>query len=914
MQRPVKYALAMVVAGSLLSGCGQKTAEEFMASAQEQIQANNNEAAIIELKNAIAAAPTDPQPRLLISSLYIKEGQLLAAEKELNRALENGASPDRIFPQLAYALYHSEQFEATISLGKRLKDVTAETVAEVSFYQYISSTQVTEELKAQNEAQLLLNMSDSDKILAKAYRELFASKPEKAQRLLEGYSYGGNRSASLNFLQGALAFQDADYVSAAEYFEKVKEVVPHANSINFRIVESHLRADQIEKANVWLSELVKINSDHPLTNYYRAQLAYRNENYEEASRFVEVAIQNNVDTTGARVIGAVSAYKLNSYELSLRHLRNLREIKRFTNDDLQRLLAQVLLNLGNAEEAQEALNLISNAKMQDAGLFAEVGVLLAASGDLSTANSLFEEAQALDTENMTLKMRRAMMNIGSNEKRVIEELTDVVEQEPDNSWGWMQLATALIRNGQGEQAVELARKWQTSDELNGKILEAFVLTEIGRANESIVLLNELANKYPGEVGVGVNLLKAFEQVGKFDLVYEQAQNMLARFPRNNKALLALINASENLGRHQQTSEYLKALSKDNDDAVEPLVALAVDARTHNRPEDAISLLTPHKAKLTGLGKMTLGDAIFQSGDFNSAKKFFQEWVDQEPGSAVANLRLIGMHELVGDNGTALKLTENAIKKIPNSNVLKLLQINYLTKTDKIERAKSLLGKIKNLNLNFAEGVTLSLYEGQISVIEKDYAEAIEQLSVYHEHSPSILSSILLAKALVGVEKPTQAKVVLEEHVEKVDNVMPRMHHVLAEFYLQNGFLPEAERYYSTIVEKNGNDVAALNNLAYVRESSGELEKAKEAASKAYELAPNNPFVMDTLGWIEYKLGNTDSAFALIYKASEMVPASNDIGLHLAEIYESMGQKDRARDVLTRIENPSAETLDKLSTL
>ncbi len=914
MQRPVKYALAVLVASSLLSGCGQKTAEEFMASAQEQIQANNDDAAIIELKNAIAAAPTDPQPRLLISGLYIKQGQLLAAEKELNRALEHGASPDRIFPQLAYALYHSEQFDATISLGKRLENVLPETISEVSFYQYLASTQVTKELKAKNEAELRINMSDSDKILATAYQHLFKSEHAKAQKTLDRYAYGGKRSASLNFLRGALAFQDGEYAAAAEHFESVKEVVPHPNSINFRIVESHLRANQYEQANVWLSELFKINKEHPLTNYFKAQFAYKNENYVEAFKFAEVAIQNNVDTTGARVIAGVSAFRLASYEQSLRHLTNLKEIKRFTNDDLERLTAQVQLNLGNIEEAQASLKSISSTTLQDAGLFAEVGVLLAASGDLSTANSLFEEAQALDTENMTLKMRRAMLNIGTNEKQVIQQLTDVVEQEPENSWGWMQLASALIRNSQGDQAIKLARKWQERDVLNGTILEAFVLTEIGKPDESIELLNTLAEKYPEEIGVGINLLTALERSGKYELAYEQAQSILMSFPSNERALLALVNASEKLGRHDQTSSYLKALSKDNDNLVEPLVALAVDARNHNKPDEAISLLTPHKAKLNGLGKMVLGDAIFQTGDIAASMSFYQEWVNEEPAAAVANLRLIGMHELVGANEKALQLTEAAIKKIPSSNILKLLQINYLTKAGKIDLAKSLLSDIKKLNLNTAESVTLSLYEGQLSMVDKNYAKAIEQLSVYHDRSPSFLSSILLAKAMVGIEQPLRAKSLLEEHVAKLEDVQPRMHHVLAEFYLQNGFYPEAAEYYSAIVERDPNDVAALNNLAYVRESSGELEKAKEVASQAYELEPNNPFVMDTLGWIEFKLGNTDTAFALIYKASQMVPASNDIGLHLAELYLTLGQKDRARDVLARIENPSAETLEKLKAL
>lgn len=914
MQRTVKGAVAIVFMGIMLSGCGQKSADEFIATAQTYMQENNNEAAIIELKNAIAAAPNNPEPRLLISSLYIETGELQAAEKELNQALANGADPNQVFPSLAFALYHSEQLDATISLNERIGNLQADKLADVNFYQYLASVQVTQDLKAKNETELFNSLNDSDKKLAQAYQQLFSGQSTAAKGTLEGGIDTESRQASLNFIRGALAFQETDYVSAANNFESVKDIVPFPNSINFRIVESHIRAKQFDQAKVWLDELFEINKDHPMTNYYKAQFAYRDENYEDASRFAEVAVQNNVDTTGARVIAAVSAYRLASYERAYRHLRNIKEIKGFENDDIQRLLAQVQVNLGYVEEAQESLRSISLTNTQDAGLFAEVGVLLAAGGDLSSANSLFEQAQALDEKNVSLKMRQAMLNIGSDETKVIKELTDVVEQEPENSWGWMQLATALVRNGQSEQAINLARRWQAIDELNGKILEAFVLTEIGEASKSIEILNALAESFPNEMGVKVSLLKAMERVGNYEPIYEYAKSILAVNPTDDKVLLSLINASEALKKHDETTNYLKSLSKENGDAVEPLVALAIDARNHNNPQEAIAILTPYKDRLTELGKMTFGDALFQARDYQAAMDYFQQWVTDEPNAAVANLRLIGMYELVGDNEKALQLTEGALIHIPSSNVLKLLQINYLTKLNKIDRAKALLRRIKQNKLSAAEGVTLSLYEGQLALIDMNYEEAVKLIGAYHEKSPTFLSSLLLAKALVGVEQPDKAKETLEAILPKLDAVLPRMQHVLAEFYLQNDYLKEAADYYSVIIESSPEDIAALNNLAYVRGTMGEFEKAKAAASRAYELAPGNPFIMDTLGWIEFKMGNTDAAFTLIRKASELVPTSSDIALHLAEIYISMGQNDLAKLVLSRLPEPSEEAKEKINTL
>jgi len=89
---------------------------------------------------------------------------------------------------------------------------------------------------------------------------------------------------------------------------------------------------------------------------------------------------------------------------------------------------------------------------------------------------------------------------------------------------------------------------------------------------------------------------------------------------------------------------------------------------------------------------------------------------------------------------------------------------------------------------------------------------------------------------------------------------------------------------------------AYNALGYALADKGvRLDEAKQLIMKALEFAPNDPFIMDSLGWVEFRLGNKAEArrhLEIAYKARPDV----EIAAHLGEVLWSMGDKESASRV------------------
>jgi tetratricopeptide (TPR) repeat protein len=89
---------------------------------------------------------------------------------------------------------------------------------------------------------------------------------------------------------------------------------------------------------------------------------------------------------------------------------------------------------------------------------------------------------------------------------------------------------------------------------------------------------------------------------------------------------------------------------------------------------------------------------------------------------------------------------------------------------------------------------------------------------------------------------------------------------------------------------------AYNALGYSLADRGvRLDEAKQLILKALEFAPNDPFIMDSLGWVEFRLGNKADARKHLEAAFKARP-DVEIAAHLGEVLWSMGDRDGATRV------------------
>ncbi|MBF0406275.1 MAG: tetratricopeptide repeat protein [Candidatus Riflebacteria bacterium] len=111
------------------------------------------------------------------------------------------------------------------------------------------------------------------------------------------------------------------------------------------------------------------------------------------------------------------------------------------------------------------------------------------------------------------------------------------------------------------------------------------------------------------------------------------------------------------------------------------------------------------------------------------------------------------------------------------------------------------------------------------------------------------------------------------------------HYHLGTLYYLSGNIAKASEMYQKAVDLNPTSSDALNNYAYLLvENDLDLKKAQELSKRALRIEPDNASFIDTLGWIEFKLGNVNEALHLLKKAVNIAPDVGEILSHLGKVY------------------------------
>jgi tetratricopeptide (TPR) repeat protein len=199
------------------------------------------------------------------------------------------------------------------------------------------------------------------------------------------------------------------------------------------------------------------------------------------------------------------------------------------------------------------------------------------------------------------------------------------------------------------------------------------------------------------------------------------------------------------------------------------------------------------------------------------------------------------------------------------------------------------------------------------------ASAQAYLAKLGESNPDLAQRLYAAEAELYFEdgKPTQAlqryEAGLREFPDDPDLVYGR-----AMMHAETGNVPAAEQDLRGLLARDPDDARSLNALGYLLSNhSNKYQEALELVDRALKLTPDDPAVIDSMGWIQYRLGNLEGSLELLRKAFERQP-DPEIAAHLGEVLWQLGQRDQAHDVwrTALADNPDhrvlRETVDRLS--
>ena len=119
-----------------------------------------------------------------------------------------------------------------------------------------------------------------------------------------------------------------------------------------------------------------------------------------------------------------------------------------------------------------------------------------------------------------------------------------------------------------------------------------------------------------------------------------------------------------------------------------------------------------------------------------------------------------------------------------------------------------------------------------------------------------------------------------------------------------------ERNLRKVIQLQPEHAHAYNALGYtLADRNQRLPEARQLIEKALELSPQDGYIIDSLGWVLYRMGLTGEAVVQLRRAFDLRPEA-EVGAHLGEVLWADGKRDEAQKIWARFlkEVPLNDTL------
>ncbi len=825
----------------LLSGCGLAMDNEDRLVRGEQAFADGEyRAAVIDAKNILLEEPDNVAARLLLGRVSVEIGDGAAAEKELRRAMQLGASPAAVVVELARALLLQRKFaevlDEIILDGLASSDIES-TVRRIHGDAYLGLNK-PELARDMYSSALLLQPDSLDARLGMVSSFVaernFAQARGAIDHILETnadnprvWLYSGSLNARLRDFENAAA----NYQVALDRADALSDGASRLQALA-GLAESFLGQQEVERARRQIDLLATEAPESFPTKLLIARLAYIDEDWMTAQQNLLQILRAAPDFRPAQVL--LGAVHLSSGSLAQAEMYLSAAVAAEPGDVIaRRMLAETQLQMNKAEDAQESLAPIVSEPNAD-----------------------------LVSLNMAARASLGRRDIGE----ALGYLRRGVEENPDNVDLRFQLAATLLEVGRTDEAQAVLDDVDVSDS-----------EEHAYRRDALGVLRAMRD------GQAAAALQAARQVAGTFADRGASFNLLGAVQLANKDLDGAKVSFE------------RALELDPTGVVSRRYLAAIDESTGD-----LATAASHYAKIVAddadatWATFALGRIASRQEDYQQAAEHFRRASIAEPENTVYRLNLAKAERQLDNGSKAVQVLEDKIEAsldhIPSAIMLAVLRAEAGDLEGAMDVAKQLL-------LRYPDNPASHAFEGEIHLLSKNlvladaaYEKALS-LGPIRGHA---LRAYQIKRKLgvTGAQGPLAAYL----KVRPLDN---EVRVVLAESYMQIDDLTKAIAAYERVVSDEPENAVALNNLAWAY-SLVDDPRAIETAKKAHDAMPDNGAIVDTLGWIMISQGFDEEGEDLLRKAVALENGRAEIRYHHAVALAKLGKYDEARAALQEI--------------
>lgn len=527
----------------------------------------------------------------------------------------------------------------------------------------------------------------------------------------------------------------------------------------------------------------------------------------------------------------------------------------------------------NAQAATEALT--SEVQTQANGEF--VFKYLAAEvagqrGELGLSTKLFFDL-AKSSRDVRLAERAAKVAMYSKNAQAALETAKLWLELDANSTEAQQAATQLyVINGDLNAAKPLLQKLLEKEDTraNGFLYLNSLLSHQANKTNVLQLVQDLAAPYPQLAEAHFTIGQAAFQANNLQLAL--SETIRANQLRPNWEIAAIQQADILFSTSpDQAISFYRSFLNDTPDANDARLNLARMLIKQSRFNEA----KPELLKLSKLANsnpeilVVVGLLSVQSNEFSDAEKYFLQALNSNIKNKDPIYLYLGQiaeknnndAEAVNWYSKVQQPGEKASSQQADHYLdAKLSMANVMSRTQGADAAIQMLDDLENLSdAQLAQVITA---QANLLAQAKRFQESYELLGKAVANMPN--SNELIYDYAMAAER-VQQFTVLETQLRKLIKIKPDF-------------------------------AQAYNALGYsFAERNIKLEEANKLIAKALELSPNDHYIMDSMGWVQYRLGNLDKAFEYLNKAYNL---QNDaeIAAHLGEVLWKQGKQDEASKI------------------